>query len=141
MVHKTKELATATVVNIKHDEFLTTLIKDLESLKGKNFSVRDGNRLIQQIKSNISKERDWVILRQNFDLIHKNYFTKLKKEYPELTSNDLRLSVLLSLHYSTKEIASIQGISTRGVEMARYRLRKKLNIEGDVNLTEFLLKL
>ncbi len=140
LFHKTKELSTAMVVNIKHDEFLTTLIKELENIKKDNFSIKKLNRLINQIKNNISNERDWVILRQNFDLIHKNYFINLKERYPQLTPNDLRLSVLLSLNYSTKEIASIQGISVRGVEMARYRLRKKLNIEGDVNLTEFLLK-
>ena len=68
-------------------------------------------------------------------------FKNLMNHYPDLTPGDLKLCAYLKMNLSSKEIAVLLNISTRGVEIRRYRLRKKLNLEHDKNLVEFLMEL
>lgn len=84
-------------------------------------------------------EEYWEIFRNNFDLIHQHFFRNLRKQYPTLTTNDLRFCAYLRLNLSTKDIASLTGLSIRGVEGARYRLRKKLNLQEGTDLSTFLI--
>jgi two component regulator three Y motif family protein len=93
--------------------------------------------ILQHIRENISQEDQWQVFQENFDLIHKDFFKKLKELYPQLTPTDLRLAVLIRLNYTSKEIATMQNVSLRGVETARYRLRKKLQLAEENNLYEF----
>ncbi|HWK99165.1 MAG TPA: LuxR C-terminal-related transcriptional regulator, partial [Parapedobacter sp.] len=67
-------------------------------------------------------------------------FKKLKADHPELVPNDMKLCAYLRMNMSSKEIASLLNITTRGVEIRRYRLRKKLNLAPGKNLTEFLME-
>lgn len=80
-----------------------------------------------------------LFFQENFDLIHKNFFRNLISTYPNLTPADLRLCALLRLNYSTKEIARIQNLTLRGVEAARYRLRKKIDIQENEDLVSFMI--
>ncbi|MFJ1473316.1 triple tyrosine motif-containing protein [Capnocytophaga cynodegmi] len=140
LIHKSKIIAGTTMMNIKHDNFLENLIVDLnEFMKKHKISPSQSRPIMQHIRENISTEGNWQIFQENFDMIHKNFFKNLKKKYPNLTSSDLKLCVLIRLNYSTKEIAAIQGISIRGIETARYRLRKKLNLSEEDSLTNFLI--
>jgi DNA-binding CsgD family transcriptional regulator len=66
---------------------------------------------------------------------------KLRNNYPELTPKDLRLCAYLRMNLSSKEIAPLLNISIRGVEISRYRLRKKLHLPRDANLTDFMMHL
>lgn len=138
--HKSKALAGATMMNIKHDDFLENLIVELEKIiKEYKIPKSQGRQIIQHIRENISTEDEWQMFQENFDMIHKNFFRNLKMRYPNLTPSDLKICVLLRLNYSSKEIASIQGVSIRGIETARYRLRKKLNLAEEDSLSDFLI--
>ncbi len=86
-------------------------------------------------------QQDWNLFENSFDEAHENYFRKLKEEYPDLTPNDLKLSAYLRMNMSSKEISSLLNITVRSVELRRYRLRKKLNMEHDKNLVEFFMEL
>jgi DNA-binding CsgD family transcriptional regulator len=140
LTFKGKELASATMMIINHSEFLRNLRSTIQQqiLAGKINRVQ-GNELVNMIGNNLSEEDEWKLFQDNFDLIHQNFFRKLKERYPTLTPTDLKLCALLRLNYSSKEAASMLNISTRGVEAARYRLRKKMNLEESVNLVEFML--
>lgn len=72
--------------------------------------------------------------------MHGDYIKRLLAQYPTLTPREVKLSAYLWLNLNTKEIAQLMNISTRGVEISRYRLRKKLNLERNENLTGFVLK-
>ncbi len=74
----------------------------------------------------------------NIDLIHEDFFRKLNEKFPSLTENDKKLCAMLRLNLSSKEIASIQNIEAKSVDMNRYRLRKKLNISAEEDLNSFL---
>jgi len=64
----------------------------------------------------------------------------VKKHFPSLTTTDLKLCAYLHINLTSKEIAQLMGISVRGVETSRYRLRKKLDIPGETSLNTFLLE-
>jgi len=87
----------------------------------------------------LDKDRDTfqLYVNQNNEL----FYTALKEKYPNLTPNEVRLSALIRLDLSSKEIASILNISSKSVEMNRYRLRKKMQLSGKVNLSEFIRNL
>ena len=72
--------------------------------------------------------------------MHEVFLHMLKKDFPELTPGDLRLAAYLKMNLSSKEIAPLLNISVRGVENKRYRLRQKLQLESDDNLTAFLMQ-
>ena len=89
----------------------------------------------------LESDEYWELYRENFDLIHKNFFRILRERYPELTPTDLKYCALLRLNLGTKDIVNFTGVSIRGVEGARYRLRRKLQLPENVNLVEFLIDL
>ena len=141
LTYKSKELASATMLIINHSEFLRNLRATIQNqiLAGK-MNRTEGNELVKLIGNNLSDEDEWTLFQDNFDLIHQNFFRKLKVRYPTLTPSDLKLCALLRLNYSSKEIASMLNISIRGVEAARYRLRKKLNLAESENLVNFMIE-
>lgn len=140
LTYKSKELANATMLIINHEEFLNGLKKEIQAniVSGK-IQRTQGNELIKMIESNLSGNDEWAVFQENFDLIHENFFRKLKEKYPSLTSSDLKLCALLRLNYSSKDIARMLNLSVRGVEAARYRLRKKLHLEENENLVTFMI--
>ncbi|WP_153847999.1 helix-turn-helix and ligand-binding sensor domain-containing protein [Sphingobacterium paramultivorum] len=140
---KNKELANAALNIVYKNEMLNNLHDELKQLKD-----ADGNKLSSDELKKINKliddahndDRDWHIFERSFNESHENFFKKLKQEFPDLVPNDLKLCAYLRLNMSSKEIASLLNISTRGVEIRRYRLRKKLGIPTDKNLSEFLME-
>jgi DNA-binding CsgD family transcriptional regulator len=77
---------------------------------------------------------------QKVDHIHSLFYKNIKDQFPDLRENDLRLLSLIRANMSSKDIAILLSINPKSVDMARYRLRKKMNLEKEVNLMEFLLK-
>jgi DNA-binding CsgD family transcriptional regulator len=84
-------------------------------------------------------EDDWDSFAQNFDAVHNEFLSRLKAKHPNLSPSDLKLCAYLKLNLTTKEIAPLLNISVRGVEISRYRLRKKLDLANDVNLNDFMM--
>src|SRR5690606_35616053 len=74
----------------------------------------------------------------NFEKVHQDYFNHQKLNFPELTQKELRLCAFVKMTLTNKDIAPMLNISVRGVETARYRIRKKLNLEHENNLLEYL---
>lgn len=81
----------------------------------------------------------WEHFAHHFDKVHTDFLVVLKNRYPNLTASELKLCAYLRMNLSSKEIAQLLNISVRGVEIGRYRLRKKLGLPKETNLFEFLL--
>lgn len=143
--YKSKELADSTMNVIEKNRFLTEVKTELEEVKllsEKNKLVTtDIAKVIRKINKGIDNEENWKAFEDYFDSVHENFFKKMKKEFPILTAKDLRLCAYLRMNLSTKEIAPLLNISVRGVEISRYRLRKKMALKQDENLIDFLLKI
>jgi DNA-binding CsgD family transcriptional regulator len=140
--HKSIELANSAMNIIQKNKILTELKTELRRIIGSDqdhLSSHQLNRLIKKIDRNIEDKKDWKVFESNFDKVHENFLQSLSKRYPDLTPKDLRLSAYLRMNLQTKEIAPLMNISVRGVEISRYRLRKKLDLPHDSNLTEFMM--
>jgi len=139
--HKSKELANSTMSIIRKNEFLMELKEIIDKHKtelGSRYPDKYFNFLNKKIDENISNQDDWQVFENNFERAHDQFFEKMKTSYPQLTQSDLRLCAYLRMNLSSKEIAPLLGISFRGVENHRYRLRKKMNLEHDENLVHII---
>lgn len=141
---KSSELASSTMAIIKKNEFLMNMKEFLRHQKeqlGSRYPDKYYDSMVQKIDGNMDSQDDWKIFEANFERAHEQFMKTLKETYTDLTPSDLRLCAFLRMNLSSKEIAPLLGISVRGVENHRYRLRKKLNLDNDSNLTEFIIKL
>ncbi|MCF7561626.1 LuxR C-terminal-related transcriptional regulator [Sabulilitoribacter multivorans] len=135
--NKNRELATSTMSLIKKNEFLNSIKSELKNVKDN----RDISKVIKIIDKNINNNDDWHLFEEAFNNADKDFLKKIKSLHPELTSNDLRLCAYLRLNLSSKEIAPLLNISPRSVEVKRYRLRKKMNLEHESSLTDYILEI
>jgi DNA-binding CsgD family transcriptional regulator len=121
---------------------LSRLKDDLVGYKGTpdpEKATKEFHKIIRLIDRELDHKEEWEQFAIHFDSVHTNYLKKLKTLYPSLTISDLKLAAYLRLNLSTKEIAQLMNISVRGVETSRYRLRKKLGIDNEVNLYSYLI--
>ena len=140
---KSKELAESTMTIIKKNEILANIKTEIVSQKqtlGTQYPNKYYDKLVRLIDENITSADDWAIFQSNFDRIHENFFRNLHITYPELTSNDLRFCAYLRLNLSSKDIAHLMNISLKGVEVGRYRIRKKIGIPSTKSLAEFMIE-
>ena len=115
----------------------------IENIKGILDAENDVDKLKSAIKkvvkTNALNKHEWETFESNLNQINDEFIIKLSKKYPNLTSKDIKLCVYLKMNLSSKEIAPMMNISFRGVELHRYRLRKKFNLIQDENLSKFIL--
>lgn len=93
------------------------------------------------LQKNAIQESDWVTFNYQFECVNKHFFTRIKDRFPDLSTHDLKLCALIKLQLSAKDMADILSISPDSVKTARYRLRKKLHLQTEDNLNEFILSL
>jgi ligand-binding sensor domain-containing protein/DNA-binding CsgD family transcriptional regulator len=144
MIHRDKELANQTMDLIVKNKFLVKIKEELEKLKKSSSDelLKDKiSVLINKIDKDIDHKKQWEIFETAFDEVHEDFLSRLKVLYPNLTPKELKLCAYLRMNISTKEIAPLMNISIRGVEICRYRVRKKLNIDRDQNLTSMIINL
>ncbi len=140
---KNVQLADFTMSVIKRNEQLIKIRDEFmrqSGDKGSGFSRSFQEKIIRLFDKQLSSEDDWQTFETHFDQAHQDFINRLKLNYPHLTQSDLKLCAYLRLNISSKEIAHLLNISLRGVEVRRYRLRKRLNISTEENLYDFLLK-
>lgn len=117
----------------------------IEKIQGILDSETNFNKLKSEIKKaikiNAVNKHEWETFETNLNQIHNEFTIKLSKKFPNLTSKDIKLCIYLKMNLSSKEIAPMMNISFRGVELHRYRLRKKLNLIHDESLSSFLLNI
>jgi DNA-binding CsgD family transcriptional regulator len=141
--YKSYELMLTMRYLIRKTDILRELHEKLDAMK--EFSSKFPVKYIREMERIIdngldSQTEEWQNVMKNLKLSQEGFFRKLKEKYPSLTPNDLRLCSYLRMNFTTKEIANLINISSRAVEIGRYRLRRKMNLDHDVNLTEFLIK-
>lgn len=136
---KRKELANTTMMAAKKNEVLMEIQGELNKDKAKINQYRL-KHIMNKINGAVKSKDEWQVFETNFNEIHEDFFKDLLDTYPKLTSKDLKLCSYLKMNLTSKEIAPLMGISVRGVEVHRYRLRKKMDLDKNENLTNFLIK-
>ena len=135
--NKNRELAVSTMSLNSKNELLAFIKEDL-----KKTSQNDSTNIksvISTINKNITEEDSWNVFKEAFDNADKDFLKRIKQLHPLLTPNDLRLCAYLRLNLSSKEIAPLFNISVRSVEIKRYRLRKKMDLQHENGLVEYIL--
>ena len=129
---------------VQKKEFILKLKAELQQLQ-KTAKVGDDNPELKKLLKVLSEEEklneEWEHFSQHFNSVHGDFLTILKNKFPSLKPHELRLCAYLRMNLSSKEIAPLMSISVRGVEISRYRLRKKLNLSTEANLVQYLLDL
>lgn len=145
--HKSDELIRTTLNIVRKNEILQNIKKEATSISR---SIDDENlpnirrkviRLINSINTNMEHDDDLQAFQTTFDSVHHDFFSKLDQQFPLLNKKDKLLCAYIKMDLMSKEIAPLMNISLRGVEISRYRLRKKLELSQEDNLAEFLQRL
>ena len=140
---KNRELASSTMNILHKNEVFSYAVGELRNALRK---IKDPTALVQvkklmkKIDAEFNSDEDWDQFEIHFDQVHEDFLKRIRKNYPQLTPKDLRMCAYLRMNLSTKEIAPLMNISVRGVEISRYRLRKKFDLKREENLIDFLLK-
>ena len=143
--NKNKELTENTLVLIKNNKFNLQLINKLQELQDTIPNIKSSTKemfeqIIQSINEKVNSD-SWQKFEMSFKSVHKNFSKILFERYGNLTHTEMKLCVFLRLGMSTKDIASVLFISPGSVKVNRSRLRKKLNLEPEQNLSAFLSSL
>lgn len=137
---KNRELATNVMYMVKKNELINHISEKLikAKLRFKKENIPVAEEIIHTLQMNVD-DQIWDTFEKRFEAVHENFYSKLNEKFPKLTKKDMKLCALLRLHLSTKEIATIMHQNPASVEVARTRLRKKLNLSNtEINLITFL---
>jgi len=141
MDQKKRELAAYTLNFVQKSELLTNLKESINKMKGQlpeSFN-RELGQLNRKVEESFRLDQGWEDFKSRFEQVHHLFFSSLKERFPDLTSNELKLCALLKLNFNLKEAAQIMGVAPESVKTARYRLKKKLGLDTDESLTDFIL--
>lgn len=143
--HKSGELADSTINLVRKNDILRVIDENMQELydsvgqnESKAVQKQKISRIRHDIKLNMEDDENWERFQDNFNIVYDNFLGMLVTRFPTLKKNDLKLCAYLKMGLSSKEIASLLNTNLRSVETARYRLRKKLGLDGGENLTGFL---
>jgi len=143
LIIRNKELTTNVLNLVQKNEIIKNITDKL--LAAKNTMLPENKDVVNRVVTELQQSTDegmWQEFELRFQQVHSAFYEKLKKQFPDLTPNETKLCAFLRLNMTTKEIEAITKQSQRSIEVARSRLRKKLNITNtDANLVTFLAQL
>jgi DNA-binding CsgD family transcriptional regulator len=141
---KDKELVNNTLQVVKKNKILNGIIYKLKDINVESFdesTKSQFSKLNKSIVKEVNTDKSWKDLEKHIKNVHFEFLKRLKEKHPTISPRELDLSTYLLMNMSTKEIAEFMGISNGGVELARYRLRKKLNLNKKENLIGYLMSI
>jgi len=136
---KNSELASVAMHLVQKSELLAKIREELGHLRKATDDMpsEDLKKLIRILNQETKVDKDWEQFAAYFDNTHSDFLKAIKKVHPLLSAHELKLCAYLKMNLSSKEIAQLLNISVRGVEISRYRLRKKLRIPTEINLFSY----
>jgi len=136
---KKKELASQTLHLVQKNTFIQELKENLEKIKKSPelFKV-EFRRLVMLLKKESAEDKDWEVFKSYFSEVHNNFDNKIKAIAKDITEKEIRLASFLRMNLSTKEIASMLNVLPDSVLKSKYRLKKKLELSKEDDLTQFL---
>jgi DNA-binding CsgD family transcriptional regulator len=107
----------------------------------RRLDAKESAKVMEILESGLPDSDPWDDFKAYFDQVHEGFFTRLSSAVPDLTGAEARIAAFIRMNKPIKEAAEALNISPDSVKKTRYRLRKKLNLERDDNLTAFIMKL
>jgi tetratricopeptide (TPR) repeat protein len=138
---RNKELTYNAMCIIKNNETMTRMIQGLDVALKDDGSPQKLRQILHSVTS-LERESNWKEFEMRFTNVHREFYTRLENQYPDLTPNERKICAFLRLNMSTKDIASLTHQSINSINVARTRLRRKLNLaNSEENLISFLIRL
>jgi hypothetical protein len=103
--------------------------------------AKEVRQLLSNIQLNKTLEKEWDNFNRYFGNVHGSFFDKINIEFPELSTSEKRLAALIRMNLTNREIASILNIESASVKIAKYRLKKKLNLDEETDIHSFFQNL
>lgn len=144
ILSKDKELVNNTLQVVKKNKILNGIIHKLKDINTNSFdetTKAQFTKLNRSITKEVNTDKSWKDLEKHLKNVHFDFLKKLKEKHPTISPREMDLATYLLMNMSTKEIAEFMNISTGGVELARYRLRKKLELNQKENLIGYLMSI
>ncbi|MBC7935141.1 MAG: regulator [Rhizobacter sp.] len=144
LLSKDRELVNNSFQVVKQNKLLNSIIQKIKNINDDSVDESTQlqlNKLVKTITKELNTDKSWEELEKHIKNVHFDFLRRLKSRYPGISSRELDLSTYLLLNMSSKEIAAIMNISSAGVELARYRLRKKIGLSREENLVSFLMSI
>ena len=139
--HKNDQLTTITMQFMTKNEFMQSVRDKIYNILNSNSDKSELRKIIKTIDNNLSDKNAWDQFAYHFDQVHGDYLKNLASNNIRLSPREIKLAAFLRMNMSSKEISRLLNITVRSVELARHRLRKKLNLNRDQNLVEYLIEL
>jgi len=134
-----QQLSLSAMQVLNKTELLDNIKSQIESNEFKEVKNTDCyQKLVKRIDETKSVDHDWDQFKKHFESVHKGFFEKLNQKYPSLTNNDLKLAAYIRIGLSTKEIARMLNVTTAAVNKSRQRLKKKLDLDISVDLSNYI---
>jgi DNA-binding CsgD family transcriptional regulator len=141
---KNSELASSAMHLVKKGELISKIKGEIvQVIKGLDnpLVTAELKKMIKALSEDDNMDKEWENFTKHFDKVQSDFLVELKEKHPSITGNELKLCAYLRMNLSTKEIAQLMNISVRGVEISRYRLRKKLQVATETSLFDYLIKI
>nr|WP_299173429.1 tetratricopeptide repeat protein [uncultured Allomuricauda sp.] len=137
--HKKKELTSQTLHLVQKNTFIQELKENLENLKNspEKFKV-EFRRIVMLLKKQNASDKDWEVFKSYFSEVHNDFDQKLKTLYPDISEKEIRLAAFLRMNLTTKEIAATLNVLPDSILKSKYRLKKKLELDRETDLSSFL---
>lgn len=142
--HQQRELVSSTMHLVVKNETIASIRESLERIARETSDTRTRQALKemdQVIGRDEHVDEAWDQILYHFNVLHSGFLDRLRAQFPDLNKNDIKLCVYLRMNISTKEISHIANTSVRGIEASRYRLRKKMGLDRQTDLVDFLMSL
>lgn len=138
--HLRRELLTKTLHLSEKQSIMDSLHDNLESLSTEVPPESQGSirKLMRFLKSHLTVKQGWEDFELWFTQVHSGFYEELRTNHPNLSENELKVCALLRLNLVTKDVAKVMNIQTASINIYRHRIRKKINLQSEENLTTYL---
>jgi ligand-binding sensor domain-containing protein len=142
LAQKNDELTSSTLQVISKNQALSAIRDEIQNVLPQVNAVfkRKLDNIVHHISQDLNDENSWEKLNMNLNLIQDNFISRFAEAFPEVTHKDLKICAYIRMNISNEEIASLLNISTRSLEMSRYRIRKKINLDKKTQLNDFIIR-
>ncbi|RIV41858.1 tetratricopeptide repeat protein [Flagellimonas pelagia] len=139
IAHKKKELASQTLHLVQKNTFIQELMENLESIKNSPEKFKmEFRRIVMLLKKENASDKDWEVFKTYFAEVHNDFDQKLRTLDPDISEKEIRLAAFLRMNLTTKEMAATLNVLPDSILKSKYRLKKKLGLDKDMDLSSFL---
>lgn len=136
---KEQGLMTINVKLLHNRQYFKEIKADVKGLNSNNTSAVKS--IFYNIDSALESEEEWENMQNHFKTIYSGFYDRILSKHPSLTEIELRHCMFIKLHLQTKEIAKILLVDPGSVQTARYRIKKKMNLDEETDLRTYILEI